>query len=229
MKKLITIFILFIHAYQISAQKEIFPSISLSETVSRGSVFTTALSFDINYKIKQVNLQTSLEYGFLIAGNISDDILNSHLLGIKLGGRFLENRTLRPLFYFSAYSEVGTNYKDKPLDCHDYKPMSFFNPQGSSTIVAESYKKTSLITHFLLGVNLNASKRMTLNFLLGYGLRIIKSIPTMNYLDAEYSTKYPLHSEYIGRLHTTCIFSVYFQFGLNYTFSFKKKPKTTTP
>lgn len=227
MKKLLLGFSFFICMYQIYAQKEIYPSISLSETVSGGGVFTTGLSFDINYKMKQINLQTSLEYGFLIAGNISDDILNSHLVGIKFLGRFLENKKLRPLFCLAIFSEVGTNYKDKPLDNKDYKPRSFFNPYGNSIVFSESYIKTPLISYLLVGANLNASKRMTLDFLIGYGLRLIKSTPTRNYLDAKYSTKHPFYSEHIGKSHTTFLYKIYFQFGLNYTFSFKKKDKIT--
>lgn len=255
MKKIIAILVLFISVHQINAQKEICPTISIAETVSTVGFYnttltgdhnptdedlkyfstgrsftTTSFAFGIYLKTKIVDWKIAIDNQVLMMRNDNKIGLASYLLGVNFECRFLNNKVIRPLLALSLSSEIATNYKGKYLNSLYYDPVSYnVNLKAPVYIHSNVYLGTPFMLHSFLGVNLNVSKKITLNFLIGYGCRILKGAKVLNTFNSNYSTSHPVKTEYIGNVFYAPFHMIDFQFGLNYSFSFKKKPKTDTP
>ena len=236
------------------AQREILPTISIAETASGGGTYNTMLTGDysssenlkykstgrsftstslalgIYLKTKIVDWKIAVDNQFLMMRDEKKIGLASYLLGLNFEARFLNKSIIRPLISLSITSEIATNYKGKYLNDEYYDPVNYsVNSYKTEYINSNIYLGTPLIIHSLLGFNLNASKKITLNFLIGYGCRILKSRKALNTFDPNSSTSIPVKTEYIGSIFYAPFHMIDFQFGLNYTFSFKKIPKTETP
>lgn len=251
MKKLIITPILFICVHQVNAQMEINPTISIAETVSLGGFYNTTLTGDYNptslsskysstdrsfsttsiamgvrLRTKIVDWKIAVENQLLKMRGKEKITFASYLLGLNFECRFLNDKIIRPLLTLSITSELATNYKGNYLQNLDYTPIYY---DVSTHTTANLYLGTPFVIHSFLGFNLNASKKISLNFLIGYGCRVLKSRKAFLIIDPNFSTSKPIKSEITGEIFSAPFHMIDLQFGLSYTFSFKKKQKTETP
>ncbi len=152
--------------------------------------------------------------------------LASYLLGLNFECRFLNNTVIRPLLALSITSEIATNYKGKYLHDLYYDPANYYvNTHKIEYVTANLYLGTPLVIHSFLGFNLNASKKVSLNFLIGYGCRVLKGRKVLHTFDPNFSKSKPIKTEVTGKVFSAPFHMIDLQFGLSYTFSFKKKDK----
>ncbi|MBN9293186.1 MAG: hypothetical protein J0G96_04315 [Flavobacteriia bacterium] len=157
-------------------------------------------------------------------------ILASNLLGIGTGVRFFEKSKIRLFFNAQILSEVYSEYKDKYLSIRNYRPSISFHvdpgaPAYEKSLKRNIYKGTPLISDFLVGCNVKIVDELSLNFSVGYGIRVLKSQYAYLHFNTDISTTVPVATQYIDKPYNVVFHMVDFQLGLSYAFSFKKKEK----
>lgn len=159
------------------------------------------------------------------------DFLASNLLGIGTGVRFFEKSKVRLFFNAQILSEIYSKYKGRYLNLKSYRPDSFLYvdpnlPTYEKSAKRNIYEGTPLIGDFLVGCNVKIVDELSLNFSVGYGIRILKSQYTYLYFDTDVSTTVPVSTQHIDKPYNVVFHMLDFQLGLSYAFSLKKKKES---
>lgn len=180
----------------------------------------------IAFQKKRYSLEFKGTFQHLICKG--EQIMKSNFIGISITNRFRENKIVRPLIIVELSTEINTNYVDDYLDERFYSPIKFSSPSSLPWYFnVNLYKSTPFIGNLLMGCNFKLYKGLSMNVVLGYGIRVIK----LQYAHLEYvynSAEIPDKIHTINKPYTLGFNMFVVQTGLNYTFSFKKKDKITT-
>lgn len=162
------------------------------------------------------------------------EIFTSNLLGINAEFRFFDKNKVRLFLNAQILSEIYSAYKGKYLQENTYRPISQypFSPytnQTTQTFRTNVYQGTPLIGNFSIGANAKIINQLSLNFSVGYGLRILKSQEAILTYVESISLTEPT-STYLMRKPNHLMFHMLnVELGLSYAFSTSKKDKTVNP
>lgn len=153
-----------------------------------------------------------------------------------------KNNIYSPSFTALILTDIGSNYRGGYLlgsKYNHYYPNVRLVPVTSYTspyingypksYVKEAYYyvSTPLVINLYFGNEFKIYKTLRVNLGIGYLARAVKvRYKTWNGIDPEPSTN--LSNKYSLK-EVVWFHKINLSLGLNYTFSFKKKPKTTTP
>ena len=182
------------------------------------------------------SLNISLLYRFLNSRDgrsISFDRshLYSNLVGLSGNLILFKNKKLHLITNVSVCTEFTTNYIDRYLLHKQYTPANIPDPNKYLSIGQYNlYKGTPLIGDIMVGCNFNISKNISLNLMAGYGIRLLKSqeakVSVIDMSIVGQKLFKTIKVQAIDSPYLVAFHMLNFHFGLNYTFSFKKKPKT---
>ncbi len=207
---------------------------------------TSGVQLDFNSVSETIGISYQRENNFEFEkyGYVSPNFTyKSNFLGISNNLLFLSpKKRFRPLVKINILTEIKSNYKGGFLwdnDRGNLLTLENYNITPSSQKITTSpspnnpaghyytsnfYHSTPFVGSLLVGCDIRLVKNLHLNLSLGYGLRVMKTQNTQWINGEDVSQKLktsPIETHYFHMLDC--------QFGLNYTFSFKKKQKTEMP
>lgn len=250
MKAVLIFVLLLFNFYVCHSQEKVKGYIDVSQNLHSIIYTETNISFGINFPLEtgSISLFGNYEYGgnWKIHSPYADRIvpaykLDYHFLGGGVKYRILKkSKFYSPTIQLTALTEIVSHYRGNYIVRSDFNSEGFFfqptnyysepyvygYPKGYIKEIFY-YVSTPFIGSILIGNEFKIYKELNVNLGIGFSMRGVKvRYKSWNTYESEPKADIsnPYSLEGISWLKILDL-----SFGLNYTFSFKKKPKIETP